>query len=540
MEALFMYRHPVVFDPILKQCFHTNQQPYVENSDVDNENHPCPYGILGDPELVTHEDYAKLCRDCLRITSIVGEVPPVEDAVGIAEGWINWRDKKPTPLGGLAELLASSFPENDEARTLQNQQEGSSSSQNVVGNEELQDHGRKNEEATFRSGRTTEAGEETAEYGRKRASMGLNEDSQSLENDPVKRPKTKNQGRRFGNDTVDEDLDMKIRSVGFGDSDDENDTTRDLDDNGEPTSTTQNSVFFDCTVNAAAQQYTGNDTEDEGGVGYEDAVESQEEDVIANQTPGDGRQSLNHPSDKESGVSKEGDWARQDEGQWHHGIDGHTDSASPALKLARRLFQYASPPGNTGPIHTSLQNDVQQEDVNDGIDETSWVLEHPMTQEWDAARTRSSQKRRRGKRERDHSESGDDKQVPGNSEHESEDTLSVDDGDDQSHDSDATAPMSADSKKVGGQNSNSFSASPAVRPSQESSKRSSHTSPMNGGSPNLLASSTPEKSLSSSRPSQPSQSTHESTSKCSSSATKPLSPNLLASSTPERSQSSTK
>jgi 5'-3' exonuclease len=81
MEALLMYRHPIVFDPLLKNCIHINQGVELGKNVV----------LAGDPELMEHRDYDELCRDSSRISSVVGELPPEEKAVGIAEGRIKWR-----------------------------------------------------------------------------------------------------------------------------------------------------------------------------------------------------------------------------------------------------------------------------------------------------------------------------------------------------------------------------------------------------------------------------------------------------------------
>lgn len=84
IEALLMYRHPVVFDPLSKKCVYVNQSIGLGRKLV----------LSGDPELMEHRPYAKLCRDSLRIPSVIGELPPTEEAVGIAEGRIEWRGRK--------------------------------------------------------------------------------------------------------------------------------------------------------------------------------------------------------------------------------------------------------------------------------------------------------------------------------------------------------------------------------------------------------------------------------------------------------------
>jgi hypothetical protein len=83
MEALLMYRHPIVFDPLLQKCIFIHQKVGLGGKLV----------LSGDAELLQHQPYAKLCRNFQRITSVVGELPAEEEAVGIAEGRIDWRGR---------------------------------------------------------------------------------------------------------------------------------------------------------------------------------------------------------------------------------------------------------------------------------------------------------------------------------------------------------------------------------------------------------------------------------------------------------------
>jgi len=78
LGAVFMYRHPVVFDPIQRRC--------ILVGDPDQ-------GV--DPELATYKPYVKLCQDTAHRSDIAGIVfkPPM--ATYIAEGWIDPRTLQP-------------------------------------------------------------------------------------------------------------------------------------------------------------------------------------------------------------------------------------------------------------------------------------------------------------------------------------------------------------------------------------------------------------------------------------------------------------
>jgi 5'-3' exonuclease len=68
MSALLMYRHPIVFDPIEREC--------LEVGDPDH---------YGDPELIEHEPYAKLLKDKERRKLIVGAIPLASESTAVAE-----------------------------------------------------------------------------------------------------------------------------------------------------------------------------------------------------------------------------------------------------------------------------------------------------------------------------------------------------------------------------------------------------------------------------------------------------------------------
>ncbi|KAL3904570.1 MAG: hypothetical protein SGILL_010014, partial [Bacillariaceae sp.] len=186
MDALFMYRHPVVFDPVLKDFVLVNRRfsEFPSSSSSGNLIDKY-YKNLGDPELLQHPAYAKLCRDRLRIVGIVGEIPPTDDAIGIVEGEINWRAKKPTPLPALADTLGvpaqpTTTPPTPRARD---------------GNQ------------------VTEPGQGTAERRRKR--------DRAPSSDKAKRPR---RVTKRWSDRDDEELERKIMAVGFGLSEDDDST----------------------------------------------------------------------------------------------------------------------------------------------------------------------------------------------------------------------------------------------------------------------------------------------------------------------------
>jgi hypothetical protein len=76
VEALFMFRHPVIFDPIKGECVHLG--------DVVN----------GDPELVSFQPYKELLQDFNRRAQVTGKILDHKLALCIAEGWVCPRSKK--------------------------------------------------------------------------------------------------------------------------------------------------------------------------------------------------------------------------------------------------------------------------------------------------------------------------------------------------------------------------------------------------------------------------------------------------------------
>ena len=91
VEALWMYRHPIVYDPIRQTCIHVPAQITDDNDDT-----------MGDRELL-HRclEYSELASNPIRIMQVVGEVPPTqEECISIAEGrtHVQWQLRKPTPI----------------------------------------------------------------------------------------------------------------------------------------------------------------------------------------------------------------------------------------------------------------------------------------------------------------------------------------------------------------------------------------------------------------------------------------------------------
>ena len=75
LSAVFMFRHCIVYDPVLGECRNLTQSP--------------------DVELITYKPYLALCEDPPRIQEIVGERLPSPLATHIAEGWICPRTLRP-------------------------------------------------------------------------------------------------------------------------------------------------------------------------------------------------------------------------------------------------------------------------------------------------------------------------------------------------------------------------------------------------------------------------------------------------------------
>jgi 5'-3' exonuclease len=80
LAAVFMYRHPIVFEPLQGRC--------IIVGDPD-------HGGSVDPELAIYEPYAQLCRDADRRVAIAGTLFESPMAAYIAEGWISPRTMLP-------------------------------------------------------------------------------------------------------------------------------------------------------------------------------------------------------------------------------------------------------------------------------------------------------------------------------------------------------------------------------------------------------------------------------------------------------------
>jgi 5'-3' exonuclease len=78
LAAVFMYRHPIVFEPLQGRCISVG----------------CP-DQGGDPELANYEPYTDLCRNADRRVAIAGTLFESPVATYIAEGWISPRTMRP-------------------------------------------------------------------------------------------------------------------------------------------------------------------------------------------------------------------------------------------------------------------------------------------------------------------------------------------------------------------------------------------------------------------------------------------------------------
>ena len=81
LAAIIMFRHPVVFHPLLGKCI------------VRNLDHP-------DPELMSYPPYAAIVNSSDCIHAIVGTVPSAPLACHVAEGWIQLQTQLPRGGGG--------------------------------------------------------------------------------------------------------------------------------------------------------------------------------------------------------------------------------------------------------------------------------------------------------------------------------------------------------------------------------------------------------------------------------------------------------
>lgn len=102
LEALLMYRHPMIYDPFLGKCVLLRNPPHGS-----------------DPELLEYEPYARLCNDVRRREQILGTCHGPGTSTRIAEGWISPRTKRPyenmeVPPNAREPPLSLSASESDE------------------------------------------------------------------------------------------------------------------------------------------------------------------------------------------------------------------------------------------------------------------------------------------------------------------------------------------------------------------------------------------------------------------------------------------
>jgi exonuclease-1 len=89
LNALLMFRHPLVFDPVQGKCVTFR----IETPD---------------PELILYEPYASLVRDETARTEVVGApILPSELACYVAEGWLNPRTMQPRQYARLPDAVDS-------------------------------------------------------------------------------------------------------------------------------------------------------------------------------------------------------------------------------------------------------------------------------------------------------------------------------------------------------------------------------------------------------------------------------------------------
>ena len=101
VEALWMYRHPIVFDPMIRACIQSPSPVSWNDDGIDGDSNSNA-NRMGDPELMEGcQEYLDLCSDPIRIMQVVGELPPTqEESISIAEGRTHsqWKLRKPTPI----------------------------------------------------------------------------------------------------------------------------------------------------------------------------------------------------------------------------------------------------------------------------------------------------------------------------------------------------------------------------------------------------------------------------------------------------------
>ncbi|KAL3920026.1 MAG: hypothetical protein SGILL_003463 [Bacillariaceae sp.] len=434
IEALFMYRHPVVFDPVSKQCIIVNRRFQGFQMGASTGDWLENYKNLGDPELLQHKEYARLCRNRLRIACIVGELPSVQDAVGIAEGEINWRTKEPTPPNALATALGVSVPVEEFIRRQQDRPDRR---------------------------RVTEAGEESSESGRKRNSAPStcsSGETGALSNNEKRSGRAMNLWSERDN----KELERNVAAVGFEESDDEAFVSSDAN-------LAHN--FVGETNDSRESSEVGNKGNVQNPMSVAGGKEASFSDEIGGTEESEAHAPVEDCDDMTTGPSQ--DSISEDA----HLTSNRKARPSPVLKIARRLFEFASPRGqsitsNPRPTENVEGETQQSEALHFAYADSSSTHEG----------TVSSGRKRRGKRDKSSN----------------------------NFYSDASVLMSSDNP----QRTNSASVSSGLkRPSQDStntretpnSKRQkpSHfpetLSSERPRSPNLLASSTPEQSQSTSK-----------------------------------------
>ena len=108
LAAVFMYRHPIVFEPMQGRC--------IIVGDPDR-HHGNGGGVGVDPELAVYEPYAQLCRDADRRVAIAGALFESPMAAYIAEGWISPRTMRPredTKIPGYVQRFFNDLGKGDE------------------------------------------------------------------------------------------------------------------------------------------------------------------------------------------------------------------------------------------------------------------------------------------------------------------------------------------------------------------------------------------------------------------------------------------
>jgi 5'-3' exonuclease len=86
LAAVFMYRHPIVFEPLQGRCIIVGDP---------GRHYGGAVGGGVDPELAVYEPYAQLCRDTDRRVAIAGALFESPISTYIAEGWISPRTMRP-------------------------------------------------------------------------------------------------------------------------------------------------------------------------------------------------------------------------------------------------------------------------------------------------------------------------------------------------------------------------------------------------------------------------------------------------------------